>query len=398
MSFIAADAHKPVRLNLIRDRTRTLKQGYPWIYRDWLEDLPPASAGSRAMVRDKDGSLLAFGIYDPTGPLAVRVCALDREMLDDALVLSRLESARSLRETLFDNRTNGFRLLNGEGDGLPGLTCDLYAKHAVLKLDGDAPAAFWNVDAVADWLCERLDVSDVFLKFRSDATSRGRAVRGTVPTEPVRFLENGRHFQADLVQGQKTGFFFDQRDNRARIGELTKGRSVLNLFAYTGGFSVYAGSSGATEVTSVDLAKPAMEEAERNWQLNGLPGARHHTSASDAFAFLEEARAAKRSWDLVIVDPPSFAPAERHVKKALASYQALFVAALQVLAPGGIVAFSSCSSHVSQQMFVEVTELATSKARRRATVLGVYGQPADHPFPLVCRELQYLKFLILQVR
>jgi 23S rRNA (cytosine1962-C5)-methyltransferase len=398
MSFIAADAQTPVRLNLIRDRTRTLKQGYPWIYRDWLEDLPRASAGSRAMVRDKDGSLLAFGIYDPTGPLAVRVCALDREMLDDALVLSRLESARSLRETLFDNRTNGFRLLNGEGDGLPGLTCDLYAKHAVLKLDGDAPAAFWNVDAVADWLCERLAVSDVFLKFRSHATSRGRAVRGAVPTEPVRFLENGRHFQADLVQGQKTGFFFDQRDNRARIGELAKGRSVLNLFAYTGGFSVYAGSSGATEVTSVDLAKPAMEEAERNWRLNGLADARHHTSASDVFAFLEGARAAKRSWDLVIVDPPSFAPAERHVKKALASYQALSIAALQVLAPGGIVAFSSCSSHVSQQMFVEVTELATSKARRRATVLGVYGQPADHPFPLVCRELQYLKFLMLQVR
>ncbi|MEO6434964.1 MAG: class I SAM-dependent rRNA methyltransferase [Tepidisphaeraceae bacterium] len=398
MSFITADPHKPVRLKLIRDRTRTLKQGYPWIYRDWLEELPPAPAGSRAMVRDKDGSLLAFGMYDPTGPLAVRVCALERERLDDELILSRLEAALTLRQSLFDERTTGFRLLNGEGDGLPGLTCDLYDKHAVLKLDGDAPAAFWNVETLADWLMERLAVTDVFLKFRSDATSRGRAVRGTMPAEPIRFLENGKHFQADLVQGQKTGFFFDQRDNRARIGELAKGRSVLNLFAYTGGFSVYAGCNGATEVTSVDLAKPAMEEAQRNWRLNGLADALHHISASDVFEFLEEAKAAKRSWDLIIVDPPSFAPAERHVAKALASYQALFTSALHVLTPGGIVALSSCSSHVSPQEFAEVTELATSKARRRATVLGVYGQPADHPFPLVCRELQYLKFLLLQVR
>jgi 23S rRNA (cytosine1962-C5)-methyltransferase len=398
MSFILADAQRPVKLDLVRDRTRTLKQGYPWIYRDWLKDLPHAPAGSRALVRDKDGSLLAFGMYDPTGPLAVRVCALERERVDDALVRSRLESALSLRRALFDEQTNGYRLLNGEGDGLPGLTCDLYDKHAVLKLDGDAPAAFWNVDAIAAWLAERLSIDHVFLKFRSDAKTRGRAVRGAIPVEPVRFLENGLHFQADLVQGQKTGFFFDQRDNRARIGALSGGCSVLNLFAYTGGFSNYAGSGGAAEVTSDDLAKPAMAGAQRHWPLNALPDARHRALASDAFEFLEQAKAAKRTWNLVVVDPPSFAPAERHVKAAMASYQALFTAALHVLAPGGIVAFSSCSSHVSQQMFLEVVELATSKARRRATVLGVYGQPADHPFPLVCRELQYLKFMLLQVR
>ncbi|MEA2708635.1 MAG: rRNA (cytosine1962-C5)-methyltransferase [Phycisphaerales bacterium] len=399
MSFFLADHQQPVKLNLVRDRTRMLKQGYPWIYRDWLEELPAAPAGSRAIVRDKDGSLLAFGMYDPIGPLAVRVCALERERLDDDFILAKLEAALLLRRTLFDEAaTNGFRLLNGEGDGLPGVTCDLYARHAVLKLDGDAPAAFWNVDALADWLRERLSIENVFLKYRSDAKTRGRAVRGNIPAEPIPFLENGLHFQADLVQGQKTGFFFDQRDNRARIGALAKGRSVLNLFAYTGGFSVYAGIAGARDVTSVDLAKPAMEESQRNWLLNGLPPALHHTSATDAFEFLEVARAAKRSWELIIVDPPSFAPAERHVTKALASYQALFVAALHVLASGGIVAFSSCSSHVSLPMFFEVIEAAMSKARRRAVVLGVHGQPADHPFPLACSELQYLKFVLLQVR
>jgi 23S rRNA (cytosine1962-C5)-methyltransferase len=337
-------------------------------------------------------------MYDPTGPLAVRVCALEREKLDDDLVRAKFEAALSLRRMLFDERTSGFRLFNGEGDGLPGLTCDLYDRHAVLKLDGDAPAGFWKVDAVADWLCERLPITDVFLKFRADAKTRGRAIRGKAPAEAVRFVENGLQFGANLVEGQKTGFFFDQRDNRARIGDLAKGRSVLNLFAYTGGFSIYAGAKGATDVTSVDLAKPAMDEARRNWSLNGLPEDAHQTSASDVFQFLEAARAEKRSWDLIIVDPPSFAPAQRHVEKAVASYQALFTAAMQVLAPDGILAPSSCSSHISGQMFYELTEAAVSKARRRATVLGVFGQPADHPFPLVCRELQYLKFLLLQVR
>ena len=399
MSFFLSDQQQPVRLNLSRDRTRMLKQGYPWIYRDWLADLPQAPAGTRAMVRDKDGSLLAFGMYDPVGPLAVRVCALERERLDDDLILAKLQAALALRQSLFDaTTTTGFRLINGEGDGLPGLTCDLYAGHAVLKLDGDAPAAFWNADAVADWLGRRLAIENVFLKHGSKAATRGRALKGTIPSKPVGFLENGIHFQADLVQGQKTGFFFDQRDNRARIGALSKGRSVLNLFAYTGGFSVYAGVAGAADVTSVDIAKPVTEAAQENWLLNGLDPERHHTSATDAFEFLEAARAGKRLWELVIVDPPSFAPAERHVTKALASYQALFIAALHVLAPGGIIALSSCSSHVSSAMFLELVEAAVSKARRRAVVLGVYGQPADHPFPLACRELQYLKFVLLQVR
>lgn len=399
MSFIRTDPGDAVRLKLTRDRTRTLKQGYPWIYRDWLSDLPPAPVGSRALVRDKDGSLLAFGMYDPTGPLAVRVCAVEKEKLDDDLIRSKLQAALDLRRMLFAGEgTNGFRLLNGEGDGLPGLTCDLYGSHAVLKLDGDAPAGFWNVDAVAGWLVERAGVTDVFLKFRSDAKTRGRAVRGPVPTNAVEFRENGLRFLANLVDGQKTGFFLDQRDNRARIGELAKGRSVLNLFAYTGGFSVYAAMGGATSVTTVDLAKPAVEDARRNWLLNGLHADRHEAVAADAFEFLEEAKASKRTWDLVVVDPPSFAPAARHVEKAVASYQTLFAAALRVTAPGGIVALSSCSSHVTPEMFFELTEAAVSKARRRAVIMGVHGQPADHPFPLVCRELQYLKFLLLQVR
>ena len=397
MAFILTANQDPVRLKLVRDRTRMLKQGWPWVYRDWLAETPDAAAGRRVVLHDKDNAIVGFGMYDPAGPIAVRVIAAG-ERLNDELIRTRLDAALALRESLFDERTTGYRLIAGEGDGLPGLTCDRYADHAVLKLDGDAPAGFWNVDAIADWLGERLGIAKVFLKYRSDAPTRGRAVRGDVPDAPVQFLENGVTFQADLVQGQKTGFFFDQRENRARIGDLARGRTVLNLFAYTGGFSVYAGVGGASDVTSVDLAKPAMEEADRNWALNDLPASQHRAIAADAFEFLDTSRAEKKTRELIVVDPPSFAPAERHVTKATASYQKLFSAALSVLALGGTIALSSCSSHISQAMFFEICEAAVSKSRRQATVLGVHGQPADHPFPLVCRELQYLKFVLLRVR
>jgi 23S rRNA (cytosine1962-C5)-methyltransferase len=172
---------------------------------------------------------------------------------------------------------------------------------------------------------------------------------------------------------------------------------VLNLFSYTGGFSVYAGSGGARSVTSVDLAAPAIEDAGVNWEINSLPDGAHTGVAGDAFEFLESARKEHRRWDLIVVDPPSFAPAEKHVEKATESYIKLFSMALQVAAPQAIVALSSCSSHISPTQFTDICQAACSRARRRARVLGVYGQPEDHPFPLVCPELQYLKFNLLRI-
>ena len=374
-----------------------IKQGYPWIYREWLNELPKAAAGSRALLKDQDGTMLAYGMYDPVSPLAMRVCAVEQEMLDDDLVLARLAAALNLRQRLFDTATTGYRLINGEGDGLPGLVCDMYDTCAVIKLDGDAPAGFWNLEGFAQWLTKNTGASSVFLKFRSGADTRGQFVCNELKSPEVVFLEQGIKFQADIVQGQKTGFFFDQRDNRKRIGDLSKGRRVLNLFGYTGGFSIYAGMNGASHVTTVDLAKPAIEYSVRNWEINGLPPTKHAGIAEDVFSFLEEARKQKQTWDLIIVDPPSFAPAEKHVEKAVESYTSLFASALQLVEPGGIIAPSSCSSHISSVQFKEICQAAFSKARRRGTILGIYGQPEDHPFPLACPELQYLKFVTLRV-
>lgn len=397
MKFISPPDTSVVRLKLARDRTRQLKQGYPWIFTDWLVEAPRAPVGTRALVRDKDGTLIAFGMYDPGCPISVRVCALEKERLDDAFVAQRLEQALALRRGLFKKDTTGFRLINGEGDGLPGLVCDLYGDCAVLKLDGEGPAAFWNVEGFAEWLSKHAGVRTAYVKFRTEENSRGRIILGELPDPSIVFVEHGIRFAADIVHGQKTGFFFDQRDNRERVKTLARDKTVLNLFGYTGAFSVYAGMGGARHVTTVDLAKPAIDDARSNWKLNDLSDERHLGVAVDAFEFLAHAREKGQEWDMIIVDPPSFASAERHVEAAKESYRNLFVAALRVLSKGGVIALSSCSSHIPMSMFMEICAAALSESRRRAAVLGIHGQPMDHPFPFACTELRYLKFVLLTV-
>lgn len=213
----------------------------------------------------------------------------------------------------------------------------------------------------------------------------------------MKFTEHGVKFMADVVEGQKTGFFLDQRENRKLMQAFSSGGRVLNLFGYTGGFSVYAGAAGASHVTTVDVAAPALKDAAANWELNGLKRSAHSTAAADCFEFLDGAASGKESWDVTIVDPPSFAPNQQSVPAAQASYERLFQKAAAVTKSGGILALASCSSHIPFSMFHDICDTAIAKARRSAAVLGVYGQPADHPYPAACPELRYLKFVVHQL-
>ena len=388
----------PVNLTLARDRVRSLKRGHPWVFGEYLTAQPGAPAGSFALLRAKDGSVVAQGFYDHGSHLAFRACAVNPQRLDNQLIGSRLAQALGLRRQLFDQQTTGFRLLNGEGDGLPGLVCDLYGDAAVIQLDGSGPAGFWKLDAISEWLAVHAGCTGVMRKRRAgEGEEISQVLRGQVAKSPADFVENGLRFEADLWKGQKTGFFFDQRENRERIRTLAGGRRVLNLFSYTGGFSLYAAAGGAASVTTVDSAKEAVAAAGRNWELNGFPAAQHEAVAADVFEFLQAAKSARRSWDLVIVDPPSFAPGKQHVDAAREGYIRVFASSLGVTTPGGSFAASSCSSRISPELFIEICEEAFSKAKRRGAVLGVFGQPADHPFPLACRELQYLKFVLFNV-
>ncbi|GFR40255.1 hypothetical protein Agub_g827 [Astrephomene gubernaculifera] len=483
MGLINLVNDKPVHLVLAKDRVRSVKRGHPWIFPEVLRELPKAPAGSLALLKTADGEILAKGFYDPASKLAFRSLALQRDgKLDEQLVVGRLERAAQLREALFGPKyeeTNGFRLINGEGDGLPGLVVDVYDYAAVMKLDGAGAESFYNTEALAAWLMARLPhLRTVFLKYRSSggnqesgsgsgsgsdgegssgspagtaataaaaairsgpskavgrdrgsrdsgaagasapkrATTsaalsatkgatgaagaeeggggRGRLLAGEAPVAgvPVRFKENGVVFQADIVQGQKTGFFLDQRDNRSFVGRLARHKRVLNVFGYTGGFSVYAGVGGASHVTTVDVGRAALQYATANWQLNGLDPNRHEAAAVDAFEFLELAAKAREKWDVVIIDPPSFAASKAAVEKATASYTRLFAAAAAVTSPYGSLSLASCSSHIDSGGFMEICEEALGRSRRQSYVLRAAGQPADHPFPAAASELRYLKF------
>ncbi len=385
-----------VRLTLSRDLVRTLKRGHPWVFADALQERPDAPAGSLALLHDPRGKPLAAGIYDPGPTLSFRACTVEPELpVTEAWAAARLERALALRQALLGEDTTGYRLVNGEGDGLPGLVVDVYAETAVIRLDGDGPAGFWDAPGIAHWVAQQVPVATVVERARG--AEGGRALLGNVPAEPVTFLENGVWFTADVLRGQKTGFFLDQRENRARVRTLAAGRRVLNLFGYTGGFSVYAGLGGAEHVTTVDLAAPAVEAAQAHWQLNGLPHRAHEPVVADVFQYLEQTAQQARQWDLVIADPPAFAPNQAAVPAALAAYRRLIAAGAAVTVPGGWLCAASCSSHVALPDFLAACEAGIGTARRRATVLGIHGQPFDHPTPLAMPEFRYLKFVMLRV-
>ncbi len=395
MGYFSQSA-KPVHLVLKRDKVRDLQRGFPWIYADDLVERPQATAGSLAILKDRSRAILAKGLYDPGSSLSFRVCALGAQRLDDALIESRLASAARFRLGHFDRTINAYRLINGEGDLLPGMVCDRYSDTAVLQFDGLGPAGFWNAQAIADWLLEQAGIQRVYLKSRVK-TVPSRFIRGHDVSPLVECQEHGVRFLVDVAHGQKTGFFLDQRENRHLIGQFSGGRTVLNLFGYTGGFSVYAGAHQAAQVTTVDSSQGAVEAATENWKLNRLPLQDHEAVVSDVFDFLKNARASRRLWDLVIVDPPSFASSAKSIDAARTSYQRLFSAAAQVVAPGGCLAASSCSSRIGPSDFLDIVRDAIAQARCRARVLYVAGQPVDHPFPLACREMQYLKFVLMEI-
>ena len=352
------------------------------------------SAGAVVDVLSPDGRFVARGLYDPDSPLAVRVWTRDRKVeLDGTLVEQRLgEALRSRRGAIDPESTDAFRWANGEGDFLPGIVVDLYASVAVVRFDGAAVRVLRDaVAAAVVKLGAPLGVRHVYERSRGHV---GSVLAGGPPPSPIEIRELGVRFAVDVIAGQKTGSFLDQRENRWRLRRYAAGEAVANLFCYTGGFSVHAALAGATEVVSVDSAAGALESARTNFVLNGLDPERYAFEAGDAFEWLERARTAGRRFGLVIVDPPSFAPSERAVAKALAAYRRLHAAALSIVVPGGVIAAASCSSHVGMELFLSALSDGAQFAHRSLRVLEVYGQPADHPSLPAFSEGRYLKMVI----
>ncbi|MCC6509724.1 MAG: class I SAM-dependent rRNA methyltransferase [Pirellulaceae bacterium] len=385
----------PVVVHLRKDLTRDIKRGHVWIYGDAI-DRPAASSGSVAILLDRHGQKVASGIYDPRHPIPLRICRTAPPWeLNSHWFQSTLLRALELRRLALPPKTTGYRLVNGEGDGLPGLVIDVYGDTAVIKLDGGAPQHFYDCDQVAQWLKANLDIHCVVHRPRQRGVE-GQAILGQTPTEPIPFLENGLTYAADVIHGQKTGFFLDQRDNRALIRSLARDRSVLNLFSFSGGFSVAAGAGGCNHATSVDLAPAAIQAAEHHWLANGLAADKHTGVVSDVFEFLEQT-GTQRQWDIVICDPPSFAPSERTKNAAEEAYQRLATLSARIVSPGGLLALASCSSHIDVATFEAVNLAGIGRARRCGTLIANRSLPADHPTPLAMPELRYLKFQLVRL-
>lgn len=380
-------------LKLIRDLSRDIKRGHPWVYRSALKTPLPQKTGVYSLL-DKKGQFLARGIFEKDSPLAFRVVSFKRSQnLDSEFLINRIHESLQGRSQFSSGSTNGFRLLNGEGDGLPGLICDVYSDVAVLQTDGQQLDQVWDLHLLSEILTDSKIVKFVVSKPQK---KKGPAIwLGDSPEESkIQFSENGIQWTSQVIDGQKTGFFLDQRNSREWIRGQALNAEVLNLFSYSGGFSVSAGVGGAQSVTSVDISTSAIELAEAHWALNELVPSKHNGIAMDVFDYLTQQ---EQKFDIVIVDPPSFAPSQASVKNAIQSYVHIFSQAATKVKPGGLLALSSCSSHINFEIFYDICIESISKARRRGRVKTVQGQPEDHPFPLACPELRYLKFFALQL-
>ncbi len=393
-----------LRLELAKGLGRHLRAGHPWVFRKGLETVPKIPPGSVVDVTEH-GKFVARGYFDPHSAIAVRVLTRDpAETIDEAFFARAVQRAWSARQALLDLRgTDSFRLLHGEGDGVPGVVVDWYAGYAVLKLysAGLTPYRPLIVEALKQAAPGLKGIIGRDEIGRDDSTEEGAASSGKMlfgdpAPEQIRIQEREAAFLVDPYRGQKTGFFLDQRENRFLIRRLARDREVLNCFCYTGGFSVNAALGGARNVFSVDSDEEAIALARDNFALNSLAPEKHDFLVADVFELLASLKQEGRTFDLIILDPPAFAKSQRAVEAALDGYASLNRQALALLRPGGLLATASCSARVTPEAFYEAVKEAGFKAGVDLALVEERYQPPDHPIRMQFWEGRYLKFFVLQ--
>lgn len=385
-----------------------IRKRHPWIFdQSILYQSYAGTAGELAVIFDSNRDFLAVGLWDPDSVIRIRILQFVKPAeINKAWFAQKIQTAFELRKVLNTQHTNGYRLVFGENDGLPGLVIDRYANVFVVKIYTAAwlPYLQW----IAEILQELFSYESLVLRLSRNITEKvaaefglgdGTLLDGKELDEPLLFIENGLVFEADPLQGHKTGFYLDQRENRARVEKLSAGKNVLNVFAYSGGFSVYAARGKATAVTSVDLNPLALASAERNFSYNfnqpAIKACHHETIAEDAFKYLQNAAQNLKKFDMVILDPPMFAQNQNQVERAIANYQKLTQLGSGVLKPGGILVQASCSSRIPPALFFDAIHAAVQRTGRHLHEIERTGHPLDHPvgFP----EGEYLKCLFARV-
>ena len=407
-----------LRLRVSPVAESNLRAGHPWLFAGSIRDQNrEGRLGELAAIYDRKDQFLAIGLFDPESPIRVRVLHAGKpRKLDEAWWRDRLQQSLARREGLFDAQTNGYRLIHGESDGWPGLVLDRYDRTLVLKLY----TAAWlpRLAEVTRNVFQALNPERLVLRLSRNIQDKAQLEFGLKDGQPlsseegadkpllrpspfpdnqrVTFLETGLRFEADVVKGQKTGFFLDQRENRRRVEALAAGRDALNAFSFSGGFSLYAARGGAKSVTDLDISAHALDSARRNFALNcdAAPVARcrHELIQADAFEWLE--RNTAQQFDLIVLDPPSLAKRETDRAGAIQAYARLATNGIRALRPVGILVAASCSAHVSAAEFFDTVRDAARKSGRKLVEIETTGHPPDHPATF--KEADYLKCIYLR--
>jgi 23S rRNA (cytosine1962-C5)-methyltransferase len=388
-----------LRLHVSPTAEWKLRSGHPWLFSDSiLEQNRPALTGELAVIYDRHDNFLGIGLYDPDSPIRVRVLHRGKpRSIAEAFWIERLREATQRRARLFDADTDGYRMIHGENDGWPGLVLDRYASTLVVKLY----SGVWipRLNEIAALLARELRPERLVLRLsrnmkvvaRGTAFRDGQTLLGPAVDDIVVFKETGLSFEADVVRGQKTGFFLDQRENRRIVESLARNRVVLNMFSFSGGFSVYAARGGAASVTDVDISEHALESAKHNFRLNrdiaAVESCRHETVKADAFEWIKTT--GEQQFDMVIVDPPSLAKRENERDRAIKAYATLAHHAVKRLKPDGLLVASSCSAHVSADEFFATVRQVARDSGRSHKELQTTRHPLDHPATFA--EAHYLK-------
>ena len=380
-------------------REKSLRRQHPWIFSGGVASVDGSpSAGETVRVASSTGEVLGRASFAPASQLRARMWTFDPDTaVDDDFVAARVTAAAARRAHLLP-LTDAARLVFSEADGVPGVVADRYGDSVVLQL-GSAGGDHWR-DVVADALFALPGVrcvyerSDVDAREREDLPARTGLLRGEMPTRESLIVEREQRYAVSIAEGQKTGFYLDQRNARAAVAEHAAGRRVLNAFSYTGAFSVIAAMHGAARVTSLDSSAAALDGARRNAALNGVEAGEQ--IVGDAFTELRTLRDKAKQYDLIMLDPPKLAQTEAHVARATRAYKDLNLIATKLLAPGGILMTFSCSGGVSADLFQKVVAGAALDAKRAVRIIGRLDQPSDHPVPLSFPEAAYLKGLVLE--
>lgn len=386
------------------ERDRSIKLRHPWIFASAIAELVGnPQPGDTVLVKSAKKEDLAIASYSPGSQIRCRVWSFNpEETIDEQFFRARIEKAIKLRRQFIpEDETNAFRLIHGESDELPGLIVDRYNDVLVMQVLTAGMEIY--KESIIRCLVEQIhprsiyERSDVDVRQLEGLEDHKGLIYGEELSSPIEILENGLKFRVDIVNGQKTGFFLDQRKNRQVLRPLVQGKSVLNCFCYTGAFSVYALAGGAESVLSIDSSEAALEEVSRNIELNHLPLERSETMPADIFKVLRKIRDQARSFDVIILDPPKFAPTIAQAEKAARGYKDINLLAFKLLKPGGILFTFSCSGGISRDLFQKIVSGAALDAGVDARIVGQLSQAPDHPISVYFPEGFYLKGLICQI-